>query len=70
MKLPQLSLRDLFWLMLVAGCLCGWFGDCGYLRQRIVELEQRLDWKEAINAVATVTSKTGGFVATDRETDP
>jgi len=25
MKLPQLSLRDLFWLVLVAAILCGWF---------------------------------------------
>jgi len=27
MKLPQLSLRDLFWLVLVVGCLCGWWID-------------------------------------------
>ena len=25
MKLPQLTLRDLFWLILVAACLCGWW---------------------------------------------
>lgn len=25
MKLPQLPLRDLFWLTLVAAILCGWF---------------------------------------------
>lgn len=27
MKLPQLSLRDLFWLVLVAACLCGWWAE-------------------------------------------
>jgi hypothetical protein len=27
MKLPQLSLRDLFWLVLVAGILCAWWLD-------------------------------------------
>lgn len=27
MKLPQLTLRDLFWLVLVAACLCGWFRE-------------------------------------------
>jgi hypothetical protein len=25
MKLPQLTLRDLFWLVLVAAILCGWW---------------------------------------------
>jgi len=25
MKLPQLSVRDLFWLVLVAALLCGWW---------------------------------------------
>lgn len=27
MKLPQLSLRDLFWLVLVAAMGCGWWVD-------------------------------------------
>lgn len=27
MRLPQLSLRDLFWLILVAAILCGWWVD-------------------------------------------
>ena len=25
MKLPQLSLRDLFWVVLVCACLCAWW---------------------------------------------
>ncbi len=25
MKLPKLHIRDLFWLVLVAACLCAWF---------------------------------------------
>ena len=33
MKLPQLSLRDLFWLVLVAAILCGWWMD----RRKLVE---------------------------------
>ena len=27
MKLPQVSLRDLFWLVLLVACLCGWAVD-------------------------------------------
>jgi hypothetical protein len=27
MKLPRVTLRDLFWLLLVAACLCGWWAE-------------------------------------------
>jgi hypothetical protein len=39
MKLPQFTLRDLFWLVLVAGCLCAWWAD----RSRIVARETALE---------------------------
>ena len=39
MKLPQLTLRDLFWLVLVASCLCAWWAD----RSRIVAREAALE---------------------------
>lgn len=38
MKLPQLSLRDLFWLLLVAGIALGWWMD----RQRKEARHERL----------------------------
>ena len=37
MKLPQLSLRDLFWLVLVCALAVGWWAERA--RSRLVELE-------------------------------
>jgi hypothetical protein len=52
MKLPQLSLRDLFWLVLVCALAVGW----GLDRVRISQKERALDeqtehvmrWKKAL----------------------
>ena len=51
MKLPQLSLRDLFWLVLVVAMGCGWWVERQRLRMTNAELQgevQRLkegpDW--------------------------
>jgi len=37
MKLPQVSLRDLFWLVLVVGVGCAWWLD----RTQLIESHQR-----------------------------
>ena len=43
MKLPQFTLRDLFWLVLVVALAVGWFVD----RTRLVQQINRLDhWIE------------------------
>ena len=43
MKLPQLSLRDLFWLVLVAACLSGWWVERSRLRAEIDSLRKTPD---------------------------
>jgi hypothetical protein len=40
MKLPQLSLRDLFWLVLVCAMAVGWWVEKDRLSRRIAELEK------------------------------
>ena len=39
MKLPQLSLRDLFWLVLVVALGCGWWADRQELSEKIYKLQ-------------------------------
>ena len=39
MKLSKLTLRDLFWLVSLMACLCGWWAD----RSRIVAREAALE---------------------------
>jgi hypothetical protein len=36
MKLPQLTLRDLFWLVLVVAILCGWWVDRTIIRTELL----------------------------------
>jgi hypothetical protein len=43
MKLPQLHVRDLFWLVLVAGMGCAWGIDRQRQLSRITALETALD---------------------------
>ena len=42
-KLPQLTLRDLFWLVALVAMGCGWWGERERLRHRISELEKPND---------------------------
>ena len=43
MKLPQISLRDLFWLMLVVAMGCGWW----WQRSEVVLMTETIDtWRE------------------------
>jgi len=41
MKLPQLYLRDLFWLVLVCGILCAWWLDQARVKEIEAELTER-----------------------------
>jgi hypothetical protein len=41
MKLPQLSLRDLFWLVLVWALALGWWLDRQELATKLAQLEER-----------------------------
>jgi len=41
MKLPQLTLRDLFWLVLVLGMALGWWLDRGMLAGQLSK--ERMD---------------------------
>jgi hypothetical protein len=53
MKLPQFSLRDVFWLFLVVGFACAWWfqeGRIAEVRRKLVETEQRLKNEERIAA--------------------
>jgi hypothetical protein len=42
MKLPRLNLRDLFWLLLVVACLCGWWADRNAMFRKQADLSDRL----------------------------
>lgn len=44
MKLPQLHLRDLFWLVLVVACLCAWWME----RQRVHRLSMELKYVKSV----------------------
>jgi hypothetical protein len=46
MKLPQLHLRDLFWLVLVCALAAGWWADRMPLAAQLRELQQRADRAE------------------------
>jgi len=53
MKLPQLSLRDLFWLVTVVALLCGWWMQQGRIaetRREKAEAEEQLKLAERIRA--------------------
>jgi hypothetical protein len=41
MKIPQLSLRDLFWIVLVAALLCGWWLDQARITQRLNDVDKQ-----------------------------
>jgi hypothetical protein len=43
MKLPQLTLRDLFWLVLVCGVLCAWWVESTGLRGQLREANEKLE---------------------------
>lgn len=52
MKLPQLSLRDLFWFVLVCGILCGW-----WVNHRLsLDLQQQRDELRAANRRANASA--------------
>jgi len=46
MKLPQLTLRDLFWLVLVVAMGCAWGLDHRQAQQLIEQLRDRLELLE------------------------
>jgi hypothetical protein len=43
MKLPQLHLRDLFWLVLVCAIAGGWWVESAGLRQQLREANEKLE---------------------------
>jgi hypothetical protein len=43
MKLPQLTLRDLFWLVLVAALICGWWLDHRRIDQGLIDSQNSLE---------------------------
>ncbi len=42
MKLPQLTLRDLFWLVLVCALAVGWWVESTGLRRQLREANEKL----------------------------
>jgi hypothetical protein len=51
--MPKLTLRDLFWLVLVAAMGCAWWLDSrrwAYSHRKVREWEQRYSELEAVNA--------------------
>jgi hypothetical protein len=40
MRFPKVHLRDLFWLVLVAACLCGWWYDQARITKRLNEVDE------------------------------
>lgn len=61
MKLPQLSVRDLFWLVLVCACLCSWWVERQKLNNDIATLQAELLREKAWQAdVSTLINGTPG----------
>ena len=62
MKLPQLHLRDLFWLVLVAAVSCAWWVEHVRLTKRLDQLEnQQFDWRFAQETFSSTDPNPSGF---------
>jgi hypothetical protein len=52
MKLPQASLREFFWLVLVVALALGWWADQSRITKRVSELDdQKESYSELMNDV-------------------
>jgi hypothetical protein len=49
MKLPKLSLRDLFWLVLAAACLCAWCSETWQMRMQLLRQMQEIEHFRALH---------------------
>jgi hypothetical protein len=60
MKLPQLTLRDLFWLVLVCAVACGWWISARATREAKIESERAWEITEAIKMrLEEIENRTG-----------
>jgi hypothetical protein len=69
MKLPQLSLRDLFWLVLVAAMGLGWWLRDGKLKAEIEQLSDQLksnEWRQRAVKLADYIRSANGTVEWER----
>jgi len=64
MKLPQLTLRDLFWLVLVIGLALGWWLDHRAASQEAWK-EEALLWQEQAEDLASYLRAKGYEVSWD-----
>jgi hypothetical protein len=61
MKLPQLSLRDLFWLLLVCALALGWWLEHTRFSKTMKQAEERLaSWPTKPGEVLKVTIEDNG----------
>ena len=74
MKHPQLSLRDLFWLVLVCALVLGWWLDRNQqtrererLNERILELESKAAAEAAFRAAVQESNELAERMRQDRE---
>jgi hypothetical protein len=58
MKFPQLSLRDLFWLVLVCAMGCAWWVDRSRLEADRTRLSDLLDFAIKKNEVLNASEET------------
>jgi hypothetical protein len=63
MKLPQLALRDLFWLVLVAAIGCGWWIERQSLSGDVKRLHELADEKDV--RIRTLEGELAGYSRPD-----
>lgn len=69
MKLPQLSLRDLFWLVALVAMGCGWWMDHRQqFAERIAMAQKATMWRQRAHWLAFVTRKSLEIWWTESET--
>jgi hypothetical protein len=57
MKLPRASLRDLFWLVLVAACLCGWGAETWQMRMQLLRQMQEMEQLRSVHEADVLTAQ-------------
>jgi hypothetical protein len=55
-KLPQLTLRDLFWLAALVAMGCGWWVERRMLK---AELQEALPWKDRTESLQSTIERDG-----------
>jgi hypothetical protein len=65
MKLPQLTLRDLFWLVALVAMGCGWWVERRDLQQEVLNLKQSdpEEWRLRAEKLAEYVRSGGGTVS-------